>query len=320
VRRLRRSSLLCSAISFLFLATALPALAQNYPVDPRRPPPPPVAPTPSPSLPSPPSPVVESSAAPSARPAPPPVAVPNTVVIPAGTRIAVVLDTPISTRISKTGQLVTFRSSESLLVAQGLAIPPDTAFTGKVVEARRPGAFGKTGSLRVKVERIQLLNGAGADLTARLDTQDADKHGRISSDSSRAAQLYNLAIYTVQGTLIGAQIGGGKGAAAGAGAGAAVALLIMMAKHGRDVYLEPGTPFLVILDRPLSLPGQAVLAAQQSAGVAAPVAANPPPGEAPAAEGAKAPTNAQASSDVAPSDPASDPGRPKLKHRPKPLP
>jgi hypothetical protein len=317
VRRLRRSSLLCSAVSFLFLATALPALAQNYPVDPRRPPPPPIAP--APSLPPSPSPGVEASA-PSAKPAPPPVAVPNTVVIPEGTRIAVVLDTPISTRISKTGQLVTFRSSESLLVAQGLAIPPDTAFTGKVVEARRPGAFGKTGSLRVKVERIQLLNGAGADLTARLDTQDADKHGRISSDSSRAAQLYNLAIYTAQGTLIGAQIGGGKGAAAGAGAGAAVALLIMMAKHGRDVYLEPGTPFLVILDRPLSLPGQAVLAAQQSAGVAAPVATNPPPNEAPAAEGAKAPTNAQASSDVSPSDPASDPGRPKLKHRPKPLP
>jgi hypothetical protein len=242
------------------------------------------------------------------------------VVIPSGTRIAVVLDTPISTRISKLGQLVTFRSSESLLVAQGLAIPPDTAFTGKVVEARRPGAFGKTGSLRVKVERIELLNGAGADLTARLDTQDADKHGRISSDSSRAAQLYNLAIWTAQGTLIGAQIGGGKGAATGAGAGAAVALLIMMAKHGRDVYLEPGTPFLVILDRPLSLPGQAVLAAQQSARVSAPVAANPLPSHAPTAEGAKAPTNRQTSSDVTPSDPGSDPSRPKLKHRPKPLP
>ncbi len=318
MRRLLRSSLLCSAVAFLFLATTLPALAQNYPVDPRRPPPPPVAPAPPPSQPPSPSPVVESSA-PSARPARPPVAVPNTVVIPAGTRIAVVLDTPLSTRISKTGQLVTFRSSESLLVAQDLAIPPDTAFTGKVVEARRPGGFGRTGSLRVKVERIQLLNGTGADLTARLDTQDADKHGRISSDSSRAAQLYNLAIWTAQGTLIGAQIGGGKGAATGAGAGAAVALLIMMAKHGRDVYLEPGTPFLVILDRPLSLPGQAVLAAQQSAGVA-PVAANPPPNQAPTAEGAKAPTNAQASSDVSPSDPASDPSRPKLKHRPQPQP
>lgn len=147
-------------------------------------------------------------------------------------------------------------------LADLLELPADTMFVGSVVEVKRPGSFGKPGVLRVKVERVELSNGATANVVARLNTPDKDQ-GRIAADSNRGADLYQLGMWTLQGTLIGSQVRGGKGAAIGAGAGAAAALIIMMSRRGPDVYLEPGMPFLVELDRAVELPGADVWAAQQ---------------------------------------------------------
>jgi hypothetical protein len=186
------------------------------------------------------------------------------VEIPSGTRIEVALDTPISTRMSKKGQPVSFRSTQPVALNDMLELPADTMFIGTLTEVKRPGAFGKPGVLRVKVERVELSSGATANVVARLNTPDKDQ-GRISADSSRATDLYQVGMWTLQGTLIGSQVNGGKGAAIGAGAGAAAALILMMARRGPDVYLEPGMPFLVELDSAVSLPGADLWAAQQEA-------------------------------------------------------
>lgn len=276
--------------------------------------------TPSPQT----APAVGSSPSASSRPAdsaPPPslppaptIPPPAKVVVPAGTRIAVALDTPLSTRISKVGQLVQFRTSEALPVAENFAIPQDTLFAGKVVEARRPGAFGRGGALRVNIEHIELGNGATAGpVAARIEPTDPEANGRPSSDSNRKAALLNLALWSGQGALLGARIQGGKGAAVGGGAGAAIALIMMMSKRGADVYLEPGTPFLITLDQPVSLPGAALLAGQAGA------AATSPGGGTASGSEAKAAGSSPAGASSAPStDPSADPDRPKLKHRPKP--
>lgn len=250
---------LCVWLLALAALVALPAAAQDGTINPRVPPPPP------PSEPPAPAPISQPAPEPAEPPpALPPPSLPASVVIPPGTRVAVVLDTPLSTRISRQGQLVTFRTSDPLPINDQLEIPPETSFTGAVVEAKRPGAFAKPGVLRVTVNRINLSTGAAREVAARLDSPDMKGRGRLSSDSSRATDLASLAMYTLEGTLLGAQIKGGKGAAVGAGAGAAVALIIMMSRKGSDVYLEPGMPFLIILDRPVELPGAEVYAAQQS--------------------------------------------------------
>ena len=291
---------LVSLLALAVVFCAWPLLAQQAPIDPRVPPPPP----PPEATPAPPE--TQATPAPAAS-APAParhkLTAPETVVIPAGTRFDVTLDTPLSTRISKKGQLVNFRTSEALPLTGDLVIPPDTIFTGKVMEAHRPGAFGKSGVLKVKVERLELSSGAATDVVARLDSQDVNAQGKLASDKSRAADLISLGLWSAQGAIIGSQVDGGKGAGIGAGAAATIALIIMMSKHGPDVYLEPGTPFLVELDKPASLPGKAVLAAQE----------NTP--------GSNSAAGSQAGSASAPnSDPATDSSRPQLKHRPKPQP
>jgi hypothetical protein len=280
---------------------ALPAAAQQGTINPRIPPPPPPPEQPAP----PPQPEPAPQPKPP-KPVAPPASLPRTVVIPAGTRIAVVLDTPLSTRIAKQGQTVTFRTSDPLRVHDLLAVPPETAFTGSVVEVKRPGAFGKSGVLRVQVDRMNLSTGATSEVAARLDSPDMKGHGRLSSDSKRGTDLANLAVYTLEGTLLGAQIKGGKGAAVGAGAGAAIALLIMMSRKGADLYLEPGMPFIVILDRAVELPGAEVYAAQQSYARSRATQSS--------AAGASSGSD---ETERNPDGNGADPDRPKLKRRPR---
>lgn len=189
---------------------------------------------------------------------------PAYVEIPSGTSVDVVLDTPLSTRISKTGNRVMFRTSSGLPMEGGLELPPETAIVGSVVEVQKPGSFGKSGVLRVRVDHIELTSGARASLAGRIHSQDLDARGRTPSDNTRAANLVDLAMWTLQGTMVGANIKGGKGAAVGAGAGATIATILMALRKGRDVYLEPGMPFTIVLDRRVELPGEAVYRSQKA--------------------------------------------------------
>jgi len=173
-------------------------------------------------------------------PAKPVIVPPEKVFLPAA-GIAVTLDTPVSTRITKKGAEVVFITSEPIRLGDGIELPPDTRVIGTVVEAKKPGIFGRPGAMKIKIERIE-LESETAPVVARLEGVDTNA-GKIKSDSTRAADLYTLATWSLAGTLMGAQIGGGKGALIGTGAGAAAAILLGMARRGPDLYLEPGTPF-----------------------------------------------------------------------------
>lgn len=227
---------------------------------------------------------------------------PEKVFLPGATNIAVVLDTPVSTRITKKGQEVVFLTSESIRLGDGIELPPDTRIVAIVLQAKKPGMFGRPGAMKIKIERIE-LEGQGTPVVGRLEGVDANA-GKITTDGTRAADLYTLTTWSLSGTLMGAQIGGGKGALIGAGAGAAAAILIGMSRRGPDLYLEPGTPFSVVFDEIVELPGAAVYAASQKY-----EEINGP--------GA---SRRREKSEEEMLDSMSDPSRPELKRRPKPPP
>jgi hypothetical protein len=189
----------------------------------------------------------------------------GTVEVPGGTRLEVVLDTPLSTRISRTGQRVVFRTEEALPLQRGLMLPAGTAVVGEVVDAARPGGFGRAGRLRVSVDAIELPSGTRVETAARLTAADPADYGGKASDNNRVTDLVELAQWSLLGTWIGREVKGGKGAAAGAGAGAAVALILMASRRGPDLYLEPGTPFHVVLQAPVALSASEVASAHYAA-------------------------------------------------------
>jgi len=221
-------------------------------INPRLPPPPPVEITP-------PTPPPQPATAPA-----PPADVPDRITLAAGTAIDVVLDTPLSTRIARQGQAVTFRTAKPMSVDAGLEIPPETPITGTVTQAKKPGGFGAGGEIRVKIDRIGIPALAPTPLVARLEAPNMDKDGRVRADNQGGTNMLELAQYTILGTMVGGKVSGGKGMAIGAGAGALAALIIMMSRRGQDVYLEPGMPFVVVLEQAVELPGPELYATQQN--------------------------------------------------------
>ncbi len=284
--------MLCVALAAvpLFAQEQPQQQGQEQPANPRYPflkPPPDPNPAPPPQPVAPPQPI-----------APP---VPAQVTLPSGALLNVVLETPLSTRIAKKDQKVTFRTSSLVHLTDGLELPPDTAIHGTVVEAKKPGGFGKSGVIRVKIDQIELPQSAPIPLVARLESAETDKQGRIHADHSRGTDIITLAQYSITGVLLGSRIGGLKGAGVGAGAGVLAALIIGMSHRGQDVYLEPGMPFVVVLERAAELPGQQVYAAQEIYARAHAAASNNGSSEA----------GGDASMGIPPNE------RPVLKHRPK---
>jgi hypothetical protein len=197
------------------------------------------------------------------KPEPPMPELPAQVAIPMDRPIRVSLDTPLSTRISKQGEIVTFRTTYSIQVGDGLELPPRTEIFGHVAEVKKPASFGKNGVLRVAVDRIRLDPDGEADLKAHVDSAEMRGQSRTVADKRHPTDLYSVMVGSVGGAILGAAIGGAKGAAIGAGTGAGTAVLIKMAHRGDDVYIEPGMFFSVVLDQPVYLNGPAVYAAQQ---------------------------------------------------------
>ena len=250
---MRRTGAPAPIIFSLIFLLPMALVAQEGQINPRIPPPPPPPETEDLPFTRTVSPI---ELVPAPRPAP------AKLELPAGTRILVVLDTPLSTRISKKGHPVSFRTTDPVWLQDNLELPPDTEILGTVVEARRPGGFGRPGTLKVQITGVRPANGAETRMAAHLDSADA-KQGRLSADKNRTAGVVDMAQWAIVGTLAGLQIGGGKGAGYGAAAGALAGLIIMMAQRGPDLYLEPGMPFAVVVDQPVMLPGPDVVAAHE---------------------------------------------------------
>jgi hypothetical protein len=187
---------------------------------------------------------------------------PQHVTIPAGTRIPIVLETPLSSRFSHKGQPVVFRTTRSVWLSEDLQLPPGVEVRGRVADVTRRGAFGKSGALRVTVDRMVFPGSGAARLRAQLRSAEIISRARLTNDGRRMMDRQGLIVLSVQGALAGSQFGG-KAAGIGAGTGAAVAAVLMMSKKGRDVSVSRGTPFSVRLQQDAQLPAAAVFWAQQ---------------------------------------------------------
>jgi hypothetical protein len=199
---------------------------------------------------------------PTAPPAILPPGLPSRITIPAGTRIPILLDTPLSSQFSREGQAVIFHTNGEVFLTDDLRLPPGVEIHGRLSGITRPGAFGKSGALGVTVERLILAGSAPYRLRGQLRSAEFNSRTRLISDRRRAAGAEGLLVLSAQGALAGVQFGG-KAAGIGAGAGAALAAVLMMSKKGSEVSVSAGTPFSVRLQQDVELPAAAVYWAQQ---------------------------------------------------------
>ena len=187
-------------------------------------------------------------------------AAPAAVVVPAGTKVPLVLKHAVSTKNAQVGDNLYLESTFPVVQDNRMVIPPGTYVQGVVAAVKRPGRIRGRAELLVHFTTMIFPNGYTVSFPGALDnvpgsdTQKVkDREGTIQADSQKGKDIATVAGTTATGTLIGAAAGGGKGAGIGAGIGGATGLVIAMLTRGNDVRLEAGTGVEMVLERPLVL-------------------------------------------------------------------
>ena len=186
------------------------------------------------------------------------------VLVPAGTRLPLVVHNSISTRFTKAGDPIYLETTFPIILENRIVIPAGSYVSGEVITAKRPGKVKGRGELQVRLTNLILPNG----YTARLDAiptggetganDTVEEEGKIKGDSNKSGDLGTVLTTTGAGAGVGGLVGvaagsSGKGAAIGGAAGAAAGLLAVLLTRGPELEVPRGSVLDIQLDRPLYL-------------------------------------------------------------------
>jgi hypothetical protein len=188
----------------------------------------------------------------------------QTITVPAGTRVAVVLENGISTRSAKAGDSLYFRTSFPITQNNRIVIPVGSYLRGELLESKRPGRIKGRGEFRMRLNTLILPNGYTVDLNAAPRSADTggretmDPEGKVTGPSGKGKDVGTVATTTVTGAGIGAIAAGAKGAGIGAGIGGLAGLGAVLLTRGPEAELPRGSTLDIVLEHALSLDGSQI--------------------------------------------------------------
>ena len=190
-------------------------------------------------------------------------------VVPAGTRIPIQLQQPVSTKDAQPGDPIYARTTFPILVDGNVMIPPGTYVQGVVDSVKRAGRIKGTAELRFHISTLIYQNGYSLNLSAGIDQVPGtgDTHmkepGTVKHDSEKGRDLANVGKGASEGAMIGSSAGALSGGLRGVGVGGisgiAAGTLIAILTRGTDVRFETGTVVDVALAQSVPVDKEKVL-------------------------------------------------------------
>jgi hypothetical protein len=217
-----------------------------------------------------------------------------TETIPAGTRFALVLTDPVSSKMMRAGDAIHAQITAPVAVGDQVVIPAGTFVQGKLDKLKRDGTRGEMllQSASVIFPDGYVANIAGpismesTEYTAWLNPGNGTKIGAIVAPMAGLGigALIGNAAHTTQSMTLGGQTitsSTAKGVAIGSGVGLGIGALvsIILLTHSHQFFVDVGSPMDMTLRQPLTLAGVEVNSAVRDAQenpVAAPMAAPRP--------------------------------------------
>ncbi len=183
-------------------------------------------------------------------------------VVPEGTKIYLQLNDLLSTKLNNEGDAFTATVTEPIYLRDRVVIPKGSIISGTISRILRPGRFKGKATMNLSFNSIRLPGTADLPIVATLVRIDPEggstqAEGTITAGDSKGKDTAKVAAPTITGAGIGAIVNGGKGAAIGAGIGAVIGLATL-ARPGKDIEIRRGAAMELVLDRPLSIPFEAV--------------------------------------------------------------
>jgi hypothetical protein len=177
-------------------------------------------------------------------------------VVPNGTRLVAVLNTPLSTRATQNGDRFTMEVTAPAQYRGAI-------IEGTVANAERSGRVSGRAEMGLNFETIRLRNGQTYRFTGLIDsvknangdTVGINNEGAVRDGNQTTKTVTRAGVGAALGALIGAIAGGGQGAAIGAGVGAGAGAGSVILQGRDDLKLDAGTEISLTSSAPTNLRG-----------------------------------------------------------------
>jgi len=189
---------------------------------------------------------------------------PNAVVIPAGTKIPLLLKQAISTKNAKEGDAVYAETAFPFVMNDRVVVPAGTYIQGKIVHTEHPGRGRARAEILIHFTSMIYPTGYTVMLPASVENTPGadnkgvkDKEGTIQADKDTGKRIEDAAkggaVGGTVGSIGGLAAGGLNGARYGGLAGLAGGVAWGLLKHGPDVKLEVGTSIEMEVQRAIQV-------------------------------------------------------------------
>jgi hypothetical protein len=185
---------------------------------------------------------------------------PNATVIPAGTKIPLLLKQAISTKNAKEGDAVYAETAFPFVANDRVLVPAGTYIQGKIMHTEHAGRSKKRAEILIHFTSMIYPSGYTVMLPASVENTPGsdnnsvkDKEGTIQADKDTSKRIEDAAkgaaVGGTVGSIGGAAAGGYNGARYGGLAGLAGGVAWALLKHGPEVKLEVGTSLEMEIQR-----------------------------------------------------------------------
>ena len=180
-----------------------------------------------------------------------PEAVPSTaqwreITIPAGTQLAVTLDTAVGSDTSRVEEPVTAHLTRSIHVQGQTALPEGTRVTGVVTDATQSAKV--KGRAHVAM-RFDSLTPKGDDQRYAIRTAAVTR----TAQGTKKKDALKIGAPAAGGAILGAILGGKKGALVGTAVGGGAGTAVVLSTRGEEVHLGKGAAITLKLAAPLTV-------------------------------------------------------------------
>lgn len=189
--------------------------------------------------------------------------------IPAGTRMLLVLESPLNTTSGTAGSGIYLETRYPVIQGDRLVIPAHTQVQGVVENNRRPGHFQRTSEFRFRFTTLIFPNNHVSSIDGGLQSIPGSSTVRSQNGGTihSVDQTEKVVIPSVAGAVGGAVLGSvshfGIGTYVGAGLGSALGAGSALLQRGDNINLPKGTVVEMVLRSPLTLDEEQVKANAQ---------------------------------------------------------
>ncbi len=160
--------------------------------------------------------------------------------VPAGTVLALRLDSPLGSDTSRVDDAVRASLAEAVVIDGVSVLPADSVVKGVVTTADPAGKVSGRASLAVRFRSLSV--------DGREDSYALSAGFHRTAASTKGADAKRIGIPAAGGAVLGAILGGKKGAGIGATIGGGAGAAVVLTTAGDDIRIPGGTSLSVALD------------------------------------------------------------------------